>query len=225
MRSLVVGEERPLLRALQTCLREGGFQVDLAWENDDAKYKGGSIGYDLILLSLARAGEQGFSLLRTWRRGGISCPILVLSAAGSVAERVQSLDLGADDYLSRPFQCEDLLARVRALVRRTYRVPDAVLRVHDLEIDTSARTVKRAGRSIFLTPREFALLQFLAFHRGRVVTRSMIWEHIYDEHDETVSNVIEVYIRYLRHKIDKGFEPRLILTRWGQGYMLRGDDE
>jgi DNA-binding response OmpR family regulator len=99
-----------------------------------------------------------------------------------------------------------------------------VLRVHDLEIDTAARTVKRAGQPIYLTPREYALLEFLAFHRGKVVTRSMIWEHLYDDQDETISNVVDVYIRYLRNKIDKGFEPPLILTRWGEGYMLRGDD-
>jgi DNA-binding response OmpR family regulator len=100
-----------------------------------------------------------------------------------------------------------------------------VLRVHDLEIDTAARTVKRGGKGIHLTPREFALLEFLAFHRGKVVSRSMIWEHLYDEQDENTSNVVDVYIRYLRNKIDKGFELSLILTRWGEGYLLRGEDE
>jgi DNA-binding response OmpR family regulator len=99
-----------------------------------------------------------------------------------------------------------------------------VLRVHDLEIDTASRTVKRGGQAIHLTPREYALLQFLAFHRGRVVTRSMIWEHLYDEQDENTSNVVDVYIRYLRNKIDKGFDPPLILTRWGEGYLLRGEE-
>ena len=98
------------------------------------------------------------------------------------------------------------------------------MRVHDLEIDTASRTVKRAGQVIHLTPREYALLQFLAFHRGRVVSRTMIWEHLYDEHDENTSNVVYVYIRYLRNKIDKGFEPPLILTRWGEGYLLRGEE-
>jgi len=114
---------------------------------------------------------------------------------------------------------------MRALIRRGHQVKDPILRVHDLEIDTAARTVKRGGQSIHLTPREYALLQFLAFHRGKVVSRSMIWEHLYDEHDENTSNVVDVYIRYLRTKIDKGFDPPLILTRWGEGYMLRGEDD
>jgi DNA-binding response OmpR family regulator len=99
-----------------------------------------------------------------------------------------------------------------------------MLRIFDLEIDTAARSVKRGGQSIHLTPREYGLLEFLAFHRGRVVTRTMIWEHLYDEHDESTSNVVDVYIRYLRNKIDKGFEPPLIMTRWGEGYQLRGED-
>ena len=110
------------------------------------------------------------------------------------------------------------------MVRRGHEIKDPVIRVHDLEIDTTARIVKRAGQAIHLTPREFALLQFLAFHRGKVVTRSMIWEHLYDEHDENTSNVVDVYIRYLRNKIDKDFEMPLILTRWGEGYLLRGEE-
>jgi DNA-binding response OmpR family regulator len=143
----------------------------------------------------------------------------------AVHDKVVGLDFGADDYLTKPFQLEELMARLRALLRRSHQVKDPMLRVFDLEIDTAARTVKRAGQTIHLTPREFALLQFLAFHRGKVVTRTMIWEHLYDEYDENTSNVVDVYIRYLRTKIDKGFDPPLILTRWGEGYMLRGPDD
>ncbi|HBI45848.1 MAG TPA: DNA-binding response regulator, partial [Planctomycetales bacterium] len=133
-------------------------------------------------------------------------------------------DAGADDYLAKPFELEELFARLRALIRRGHQVKDPVLRVHDLEIDTAGRNVKRAGQTIHLTPREFALLEFLAFHRGKVVSRTMIWNHLYDEQDENTSNVVDVYIRYLRNKIDKGFDPPLIQTRWGEGYLLRGDD-
>src|SRR5262249_8518332 len=128
------------------------------------------------------------------------------------------------DYLAHPFAWEELLARLRALVRRRSRTPDSVIRVRDLEIDTSVRSVQRGGKPIFLTPREYALLEFLARHRGKVVTRSTIWEPLYDEHTNNTSNVVDVYIRYLRTKIDKGASSPLILTRRGQGYLLRTDE-
>jgi DNA-binding response OmpR family regulator len=148
----------------------------------------------------------------------------MLTARDTLDDKVAGLDSGADDYLTKPFEFDELLARVRALVRRGHGTKNPILRTHDLAIDTATRTVTRAGRSIPLTPREYALLEFLAFHLGKVVTRSMVWEHLYDEHDETTSNVVDVYIRYLRNKIDRGFDPPLILTRWGEGYVLRADD-
>jgi DNA-binding response OmpR family regulator len=167
---------------------------------------------------------DGMTLLQNWRRSGLNTHVLVLTARDTLDDKVSGLDHGADDYMTKPPQLEELFARLRALIRRGHQVKDPVLRIWDLEIDTAARTVKRAGQPIHLTPREYALLQFLAFHRGKVVSRSMIWEHLYDEHDENTSNVVDVYIRYLRTKIDKGFNPPLILTRWGEGYLLRGDD-
>jgi DNA-binding response OmpR family regulator len=120
---------------------------------------------------------------------------------------------------------DELLARIRALIRRGHQKKDPFIKVHDLTLDTAARSVTRGGKRISLTPREYALLEFLAFHAGAVVTRTMIWEHLYDEYDENTSNVVDVYIRYLRNKIDKGFEAPLILTKWGEGYMLRGADD
>jgi DNA-binding response OmpR family regulator len=224
VRVLLIEDHKPMLRAVKQGLEEEGFAVDVAADGEEGNYKARTANYDVIILDLMLPKIDGLTLLQQWRREGMNAHILVLTAKGSIEEKVHGLDLGADDYLTKPFQWEELLARLRALIRRGHQIKDPVLRIHDLEIDTAARTVKRAGQSIHLTPREYALLQFLAFHRGKVVSRSMIWEHLYDEHDENTSNVVDVYIRYLRTKIDKGFEPALILTRWGEGYMLRGED-
>jgi DNA-binding response OmpR family regulator len=224
VRVLLVEDHKPLVRALKQGLEEEGFAVDTAYDGEEGNYKARTAEYDVIVLDLMLPKEDGLSLLQRWRREGLKAHVLVLTARGGIEDKVRGLDTGADDYLTKPFELEELLARLRALIRRGHQVKDPVLRIHDLEIDTTARTVKRAGKPIHLTPREYALLQFLAFHPGRVVTRSMIWEHLYDEHDESTSNVVDVYIRYLRNKIDKGFDPPLILTRWGEGYLLRGEE-
>ena len=221
---LLIEDHKPMLRAIKQGLEEEGFAVDVAMDGEEGNYKAKTANYDVIILDLMLPKVDGLTLLQQWRRAGMNAHILVLTAKGSIEDKVHGLDLGADDYLTKPFQWEELLARLRALIRRGHQAKDPVLRVCDLEIDTAARTVKRGGQSIHLTPREYALLQFLAYHRGKVVSRSMIWEHLYDEHDENTSNVVDVYIRYLRTKIDKGFDPPLILTRWGEGYMLRGDE-
>jgi DNA-binding response OmpR family regulator len=225
VRVLLIEDHRPLVRALKQGLEEEGFAVDVAYDGEEGSYKATTADYDIIILDIMLPKEDGLSLLQRWRQAGLKTHVLMLTARGSIEDKVRGLNLGADDYLTKPFELEELLARLRALVRRGHQVKDPIIRVHDLEIDTAGRTVKRGGKSIHLTPREYALLQFLAFHRGKVVTRSMIWEHLYDEHDENTSNVVDVYIRYLRNKIDKDFDPPLILTRWGEGYLLRGDDE
>jgi DNA-binding response OmpR family regulator len=224
VRVLLIEDHKPLVRALKQGLEEEGFAVDVALDGEEGDFKARSAEYDVIVLDVMLPKEDGLSLLQRWRPAGVKSPVLVLTARGGIEDKVRGLDLGADDYLTKPFQLEELLARMRALLRRGHQVKDPVLRLFDLEIDTSSHTVKRAGQVIHLTPREFALLQFLAFHRGKVVSRSMIWEHLYDENDENTSNVVDVYIRYLRNKIDKNFDPPLILTRWGEGYLMRGDD-
>jgi DNA-binding response OmpR family regulator len=224
VRVLLIEDHKPMLRALRQGLEEEGFAVDVAGDGEEGDFKARTANYDIIILDLMLPKIDGLTLLQNWRRSGVNTHVLVLTARDTLDDKVKGLDLGADDYLTKPFQLEELLARLRALIRRGHQVKDPVLRVHDLEIDTAARTVKRGGKTIHLTPREYALLQFLAFHRGKVVTRSMIWEHLYDEHDENTSNVVDVYIRYLRTKIDKEYNPPLILTRWGEGYLLRGDD-
>jgi DNA-binding response OmpR family regulator len=223
MRVLLIEDHKPLVRALRQGLEEEGFAVDIATDGEEGNIKARNTEYDVIVLDLMLPKQDGLSLLQGWRRDGIKTHVLVLTARGAIEEKVKGLNTGADDYMTKPFELEELLARLRALIRRGHEVKDPVIRVRDLEIDTSARSVKRAGQAIQLTPREYALLEFLAFHRGKVATRTMIWEHLYDEQDESTSNVVDVYIRYLRNKIDKGFDPPLILTRWGEGYMLLGD--
>jgi DNA-binding response OmpR family regulator len=224
MRVLLIEDHKPLVRALRQALEEEGFAVDAAADGEEGDYKARSAEYDVIVLDLMLPKVDGMTLLQTWRRDGLGAHVLVLTARGGVDDKVKGLDLGADDYLTKPFELDELLARLRALIRRGHQVKAPVLKAHDLEIDTSSRTVRRAGKDIHLTPREYALLEFLAYHRGKVVSRSMIWDHLYDDQDENTSNVVDVYIRYLRNQIDKGFDPPLILTRWGEGYLLRGDD-
>ena len=223
MRLLLVEDHLPLVRALRTGLEEEGYAVDVATDGEDADHKVTNTEYDCVILDLMLPKVDGSTLLRKWREGGVTTHILVLTARGTLEDKVQGLDRGADDYMTKPFELDELLARLRALVRRRPLVKDPVIRVHDLEINTAGRTVRRGGAEIRLTPREYSLLEFLAFHRGKVVTRAMIWEHLYDEHDESTSNVVDVYIRYLRNKIDKNFAQPLILTRWGEGYYLRGE--
>lgn len=225
MRVLLVEDNPQLLKALRQGLEEEGFAVDVATDGEEADVKCRSTSYDVIILDVMLPKVDGLTLLKGWRASGIATHVLMLTAKTTSSDKVLGLDTGADDYLAKPFDMDELFARVRALVRRGHQQKDPVLRCHDLEINTAARNVTRAGKPIHLTPREYALLEFLAFHRGKVVTRSMIWEHLYDEYDENTSNVVDVYIRYLRNKIDKNFEPQLILTRWGEGYMLRGDDD
>jgi DNA-binding response OmpR family regulator len=224
MRILVIEDHKPLARALKQGLEEEGFAVDVALDGEEGNFKATTAAYDAIILDIMLPKRDGLSLLQEWRRKGVEAHVLLLTARDTTEDKVKGLDLGADDYLTKPFQLEELLARLRALIRRAHHVKDPVLRIFDMEIDTASHSVRRGGRPIHLTPREYALLEFLALHRGRVVTRSMIWEHLYDEHDENTSNVVDVYIRYLRNKIDKDFQPPLILTRWGEGYMLRGEE-
>ena len=225
MRVLLVEDTQAILRAIRQLLEDEGFAVDVAVDGEEADVKCNSTSYDVIVLDIMLPKVDGLTLLKRWRAAGIKTHVLLLTAKTTTPDKVAGLDTGADDYLAKPCDMDELFARIRALVRRGHQQKDPMLRCYDLEIDTAARTVRRAGQVIHLTPREYALLEFLAFHRGKVVTRSMIWEHLYDEYDENTSNVVDVYIRYLRNKVDKGFDPALILTRWGEGYMLRGDEE
>lgn len=225
MRILLVEDQITLIKALRQGLEEEGFAVDTATDGEEADAKARATSYDVIVLDIQLPKVDGLTLLKRWRSAGIATHVLMLTARGTTEDKIAGLDSGADDYLTKPFELDELLARIRALIRRGHQKKDPLIKVHDLVIDTAARSVSRGTKKIALTPREYALLEFLAYHSGTVVTRTMIWEHLYDEYDENTSNVVDVYIRYLRNKVDKGFDPALILTRWGEGYMLRGDDD
>jgi len=220
MRVLLIEDYKPLRKSVAQGLEEAGFAVDVAADGEEGWWYARSGEYDAIVLDLMLPGIDGLTILKRLRTAGRQTHVLILTAKDTLEDRVLGLNLGADDYLVKPFGFEELLARVRALVRRQYRTKNPVLRVGDLELDTNTRVVRRAGRLIQLTPREYALLEFLAARAGELVTRTDIWEHVYDFHSSADSNVVDVYIGYLRKKLERPDRPRLIHTRRGQGYML-----
>jgi DNA-binding response OmpR family regulator len=224
VRILLVEDQLPIARAYRQGLEEEGFAVDTAADGEEADVKARTTPYDVIVLDIMLPKVDGLTLLKRWRQTGITTHVLMLTARGTTDDKVTGLDSGADDYVSKTADFAEVVARVRALIRRGHQKKDPFIRVRDMTIDTASRGVIRGGKKIPLTPREYALLEFLAFHAGSVVTRTMIWEHLYDEYDENTSNVVDVYIRYLRNKIDKPFDTPLILTKWGEGYMIRGED-
>ncbi|MFH1748339.1 MAG: response regulator transcription factor [Planctomycetota bacterium] len=220
MRVLIVEDYPPLRTSLCQALEESGFAVDASADGEVGWWYARSGDYDVIVLDIALPKLDGLSLLKQLRQTGSRTPVLLLTARDTVADRVAGLDCGADDYLVKPFALEELLARVRALLRRKYDSSDPVIHIQDLEVNTVSHTVHRAGERIDLTAREFALLEFLAHRAGEIITRSEIWEHVYDFRAAVESNVVDVYIGYLRKKIERPGRPRLIHTRRGQGYVL-----
>jgi DNA-binding response OmpR family regulator len=220
MRILVAEDHPSLARSIADGLRDDGYAVDLTFDGNEALHLAASNPYDAIVLDVMLPGRDGFNIIQTLRRREVRTPILCLTARDGVTDRVKGLDLGADDYLVKPFAWEELLARVRSLVRRGHGQRSASIVVGDLEIDTARKSARRGDVQIDLSAREYALLEYLAHRQGQVVSRSDIWEHLYDQHDETTSNVVDVYIGYLRNKIDREFPTKLIHTRRGQGYLL-----
>ena len=224
MRVLVAEDHQSLARSIADGLRDEGFAVDLTFNGEEAQALARTHQYDLIVLDVMMPGVDGFTLLPRLRRAKINVPVLYLTAKDAIEDRVKGLDLGADDYLVKPFEWNELLARCRALVRRGHDLRNPEIVVGDMTIDTVKKAVTRAGKPIKLSAREYALLTYLAHRIGQVVSRADIWEHLYDSNDEVASNVVDVYIAYLRNKIDKGFDKKLIHTRHGQGYVLSDED-
>ncbi len=215
MRLLVVEDEEDLRRGLEQALREEGYAVDGAGDGTDALYKAETWEYDAIVLDIMLPGLDGLEILRRVRKTK-TVPVLLLTARDGVGDRVRGLDLGADDYLVKPFDLGELLARIRALIRRSAGAPDPVLTFGPVSVNTVARTVAVEGEAVELTAREYALLEYLARRRGAVVSRTELYDHLFAEEDESYSNLLDVHVCNLRRKLGKDF----IETRRGHGYVV-----
>jgi DNA-binding response OmpR family regulator len=223
MRVLVI-EDFDLLRdSIAQGLREEGFAVDTASDGEEGLWHATSGGFDVVILDLMLPKVDGLSVLKQLRNRDTQTHVLVLTAKDTTEDKIRGLDLGADDYLVKPFRFEELLARVRALVRRKYEKKSPVIRVGDLEINTLSKSAWRAGETVALSAREYALLEYLAMRENHVVSRTEIWEHVYDFHSEADSNVVDVYVGHLRRKLEKPGLEKLIHTRRGMGYVLGRD--
>ena len=215
VRLLVVEDELDLLRALEKTFREEGYAVDTAADGEEGLVKVMRWEYDAIVLDLMLPKLDGGELLRRLRRAKTT-PVLVLTARDTLPDRVKGLDAGADDYLVKPFERLELLARIRALVRRSAGQAASVLEIGDVKIDMASRTVSQQGAPINLTPREYALVEYLALHRGKVVTRTMLYDHLFDENEDSLSNLLDVHVSNLRKKLG----PDFVATRRGHGYLI-----
>jgi DNA-binding response OmpR family regulator len=223
MRLLLIEDSRRLQDSIGRGLRKSGYALDVTGDGSEGLWFAESNSYDTIILDLMLPGLDGLTILRRLRQKGNNAPVLILTAKDTVDDRVRGLGLGADDYLIKPFAFEELLARIQALCRRHYERPTALLAVEDLEIDTAARTVRRAGKTVDLTPREFMLLEYLAARRGQVISRSEIEAHIYCDSVDLASNVVDSAICSLRRKICPDGDRPLIHTRRGMGYILESN--
>lgn len=221
MKLLLVEDDRKMADLLHQGLKEKGFAVDAAADGDTGLSLAIGTEYDAIVLDLMLPGRSGLEILKALRARKRVTPVLVLSARSAVEDRIRGLDLGADDYLAKPFSFDELIARLRAITRRPPVEPKTVLVAADLELDTVRHEVRRGGRTVELSAKEFALLEYLLRKKGTVVTRSMILDRVWDLDYDGGSNLVEVYINYVRKKIDHDFEPKLIQTVRGSGYVLK----
>lgn len=221
MRILLVEDEKKIVNFIERGLKEERYAVDVAYDGEKALYLADINQYDLIILDIMLPYRDGISVCKELHSKKIDAPILMLTARDSVDDKVRGLDSGADDYLTKPFAFEELLARVRALLRRKRAEKSTFLKAADLELDQVTHNVKRAGKEIVLTSKEYALLEYFMLHANQVVTRTMISEHVWNEDFDSFTNIIDVYVNYLRNKIDEGFKKQLIYTIRGAGYILK----
>ncbi len=222
MKVLVIEDDRTVGQYVKRGLEEHRIHADLVDDGMEGLRLASGGLYDLLVLDLRLPGMTGLEVLRTLRDRGVTTPVLVLTAQDAVDFKVQALRMGADDYVTKPFAFEELLARVEALSRRPKELKSPVLRVADLELDTATREVRRAGRPIELTPKEYAVLEYLMRHTGRVLSRTLITEYAWDYHFDPGTNIVDVVINRLRKKVDSGQEPKLLHTVRGVGYVVKG---
>jgi len=220
MRLLLIEDYHPLQKALAKGLREAGFAVDVTGDGEEGLWYARGNDYDAIILDLMLPKMDGLTLLKKLRAEGRQTHVLILTAKDTLNDRVTGLNAGGDDYVVKPFAFEELLARVRSLVRRKYQDKSPSIRIGDLRIETADQRVWRDREEVHLTPREYELLEYLAHRAGQVVSRTEIWEHVYDFHSDASSNVVDVYVGYLRRKIEREGRPPLLQTVRGRGYRL-----
>ena len=223
MKALFVEDFQPLRKSVSKAIHELGWAVDAAADGEEGRWYATNHAYDVIILDLMLPKLPGLEILRQLRQEGNQTPVIILTARDAVEDRMKGLDIGADDYLVKPFFIGELLSRLKALVRRAYQQQDPLVRMGDVEIDTNRREVRRNGQVIALTSREYGLLEYLARRHGQVVTRSEIWDHVYEYRGGTGSNVVDVYVGYLRKKLHLPGLPEILHTRRGYGYVLQAD--
>jgi DNA-binding response OmpR family regulator len=220
MRLLIVEDYLPLQKSLTKGLQEAGFAVDVTGDGEEGLWYAMSNDYDVIILDLMLPGMDGLDILKKMRSKNQQTAVLILTAKDTLEDRVTGLDSGADDYLVKPFAFEELLARIRALTRRKYQEKNPSIEIDDLRIDMTAQRVWRGREELYLTPREYALLEYLAMRTRETVSRTDIWGHVYEFNSSASSNVVDVYIGYLRKKIERPGKPTLLHTIRGRGYIL-----
>lgn len=221
MHILLIEDESKMADFIERGLREEQYDVDVAYNGEKGLSLVNMNPYDIIILDLMLPGKEGLSICKELRNNKIDTPILMLTAKDGIKDKVIGLDAGADDYLTKPFAFEELLARIRALLRGRRKDKATLIKVADLELDRLTHNVKRAGREIRLTSKEYALLEYLLLNANQIITRTMISEHVWNEDFDSFTNVTDVYINYLRNKIDKGYDKQLINTIRGVGYILK----
>lgn len=224
MKILVVEDQKRMANLLKKGLEENSFIVDLAFDGEEGLYMAGNYPYDAILLDITLPLMDGLTILKTLRLKQSEVPILMITARSEIESRVKGLNFGADDYIVKPFDFSELMARLRSVIRRSKGKLSPLVTIHDLTLDTNSRIVRRNGREITLSATEYNLLEYLALNSGRVISRTELTEHIYDTDFDRDSNVIDVYVNHLRNRLDKGFDRQLIFTVRGAGYMLKGEE-